>query len=280
MASIINTSTTLGGIATEGDSSNELKIQTDGTDAISIDGSQVVTFAAPIVFPAGTASTPAITTTGDTNTGIFFPGADRIGFAEGGAQCGEFDASGNFQFNSGYGSVATAYGCRAWVNFNGAGTLTGTYSQSGTTITVTITSHGLSQGKSVYITFQSGTASAEAFTVTSVTNANVFVVTSATSRTTSGNCTLATVIRASGNVSSITDNGTGDYTVNFTTAMPDANYAIVTTGQRNSAGGITDTGIYGGAASTLTTSTARISTLNGAATATEDLPVVCVAIFR
>ena len=31
-------------------------------------------------------------------------------------------------------------------------------------------------------------------------------------------------IRASGNVSSITDNGTGNYTVNFTTAMPDANY--------------------------------------------------------
>ena len=33
-------------------------------------------------------------------------------------------------------------------------------------------------------------------------------------------------IRASGNVSSITDNGTGDYTVNFTSAMPDVNYAI------------------------------------------------------
>lgn len=33
-------------------------------------------------------------------------------------------------------------------------------------------------------------------------------------------------IRASGNVSSITDNATGDYTVNFTTAMPDANYAF------------------------------------------------------
>jgi hypothetical protein len=32
-------------------------------------------------------------------------------------------------------------------------------------------------------------------------------------------------IRASGNVSSITDNGTGDYTVNFTTNMEDANYA-------------------------------------------------------
>jgi hypothetical protein len=34
-------------------------------------------------------------------------------------------------------------------------------------------------------------------------------------------------IRASGNVSSITDNGVGDYTVNFTAAMPDANYAAV-----------------------------------------------------
>jgi hypothetical protein len=63
--------------------------------------------------------------------------------------------SGNLQFNSGYGSVATAYGCRAWVNFNGTGTV---------------------------------------------------------------------AIRGSGNVSSITDNGTGDYTVNFTTAMPDVNY--------------------------------------------------------
>ena len=33
------------------------------------------------------------------------------------------DSSGNLQFNSGYGSVATAYGCRAWVNFNGTGTV-------------------------------------------------------------------------------------------------------------------------------------------------------------
>lgn len=39
------------------------------------------------------------------------------------------------------------------------------------------------------------------------------------------NGTGTVAIRASGNVSSITDNGTGDYTVNFTTAMPDASYA-------------------------------------------------------
>jgi hypothetical protein len=37
--------------------------------------------------------------------------------------------------------------------------------------------------------------------------------------------TTPPTIRASGNVSSVTKNGTGDYTVNFTTAMPDANYA-------------------------------------------------------
>lgn len=41
------------------------------------------------------------------------------------------------------------------------------------------------------------------------------------------NGTGTIAIRASGNVSSITDNGTGDFTVNFTTALPDANYAPV-----------------------------------------------------
>jgi hypothetical protein len=40
------------------------------------------------------------------------------------------------------------------------------------------------------------------------------------------NGTGTVAIRASGNVSSITDNGTGNYTVNFTTAMPDANYSV------------------------------------------------------
>jgi hypothetical protein len=73
----------------------------------------------------------------------------------------DLQPSGNFRFNSGYGSVATAYGCRAWVNFNGTGTV---------------------------------------------------------------------AIRASGNVSSITDNGTGNYSVNLATAMPDSNYAAIGSG--------------------------------------------------
>jgi hypothetical protein len=44
---------------------------------------------------AGTAAAPAITTTGDTNTGIFFPAADTIAFSEGGAEAMRIDSSGN-----------------------------------------------------------------------------------------------------------------------------------------------------------------------------------------
>jgi hypothetical protein len=43
---------------------------------------------------AGTVGAPAITTTGDTNTGIFFPAADTIAFAEGGAEVARFDSNG------------------------------------------------------------------------------------------------------------------------------------------------------------------------------------------
>jgi hypothetical protein len=48
------------------------------------------------------------------------------------------------------------------------------------------------------------------------------------------NGTGTVAIRAAGNVSSITDNGTGSYAVNFATAMPDANYAKVATASNNS----------------------------------------------
>jgi hypothetical protein len=48
-----------------------------------------------VVFPAGAVGTPAITTTGDTNTGIFFPAADTIAFAEGGTEAMRLDSAGN-----------------------------------------------------------------------------------------------------------------------------------------------------------------------------------------
>lgn len=55
-------------------------------------------------FSAGTAAAPAITTTGDTNTGIFFPAADTIAFSEGGAEAMRIDSSGNL----GIGATAPA----------------------------------------------------------------------------------------------------------------------------------------------------------------------------
>ena len=45
-------------------------------------------------FSAGTAAAPSITTTGDTNTGIFFPAADTIAFTEGGVEALRIDSSG------------------------------------------------------------------------------------------------------------------------------------------------------------------------------------------
>jgi hypothetical protein len=78
-----------------------------GTASININGTVGATTASTGAFTtlsatgvttvqAGTVSAPAITTTGDTNTGIFFPAADTIAFAEGGAEAGRFDSSGNF----------------------------------------------------------------------------------------------------------------------------------------------------------------------------------------
>jgi len=119
-------------------------------------------------------------------------------------------AAGLFQFNSGYGSVATAYGCRAWVNFNGTGT---------------------------------------------------------------------PAIRASGNVSSITDNGTGDYTVNFTTAMPDANYAGILGPQAINAFGADNSFTWYAGDQITTSMRVAVETIAGGYTPI-DAPNVTVSIFR
>jgi hypothetical protein len=51
-------------------------------------------------FSAGTVSAPSITTSGDTNTGIFFPAADTIAFTEGGVESGRFTSTGALQLNN------------------------------------------------------------------------------------------------------------------------------------------------------------------------------------
>ena len=52
------------------------------------------TFTGVLSSPAGTAAAPAITTTGDTNTGIFFPAADTIAFTEGGVEAMRITSAG------------------------------------------------------------------------------------------------------------------------------------------------------------------------------------------
>lgn len=207
---------------------------------------------------------------------------------------GNHSIAGTLQFNSGYGSVATAYGCRAWVNFNGAANtnLTGTYSQSGTTVTVTATAHGLLQGSVIYADITSGTGVDGTYTVTGVTDANTFTYTAGTSLTTSGNVTLVrSTIRGSGNVSSVADNAQGDYTVNFTTAMPDANYCTVVSVWNSQNDGSTDA--YGAVraivgqvkgASGITTGAvgvqSTITATDTSAGARGDMSGVFVAVFR
>ncbi len=82
----------------------------------------------------------------------------------------------------------------------------------------------------------------------------------------------AVSIRGSGNVTSITDNGTGNYTVNFTTAMPDANFATVVAASRVGADG------YAGVANNRTTTS--VSVLTYEAGNFVDQAEVSVAVFR
>jgi len=63
---------------------------------LAVAGTLTVTGSATVEFADGSAASPSITNDGDTNTGIFFPSADTIAFAEGGAEVARFDSSGNF----------------------------------------------------------------------------------------------------------------------------------------------------------------------------------------
>ena len=90
------------------------------------------------------------------------------------------------------------------------------------------------------------------------------------------NGTGTVAIRASYNVSSITDNGTGEYTVNFTTAMPDANYSASGLCQRGSPPRWLHLSSQAGPT---TTSSVRVSITDYTANA-GDSDYVTVAIFR
>jgi hypothetical protein len=93
------------------------------------------------------------------------------------------------------------------------------------------------------------------------------------------NGTGTVAIRASGNVSSITDNGLGDYTVNFTTAMPDANYAFNFAGDiQGGSGGFLM--CINSSVSAPATSSLRIRSFSQPSFASSDVLNACVSIFR
>jgi hypothetical protein len=98
------------------------------------------------------------------------------------------------------------------------------------------------------------------------------------------NGTGTVAIRASGNVSSITDNGTGDYTVNFTTAMTDANYSVAYScamySTINNSSTVLIYGSLAGGASGKTSSALRIKTGEPQTTTFHDNAEVNVSIFR
>jgi hypothetical protein len=151
--------------------------------------------------------------------------------------------------------TAPIFGVRAWVNFDGttSADIGGTYARSGTTVTVTTSvDHGLIVGHKAFLDFTSGGASDGAFVVTGVTSNTIFTVTHGTSGSIpNGNVTLSRrLIRASGNVANVSLLGAGQYAVNFTTALPDANYAR--SGFANFASGAV-AGLVGGNSTTQTT---------------------------
>lgn len=86
-------------------------------------------------------------------------------------------------------------------------------------------------------------------------------------------------IIGSGNFSSITDNGTGNYTLNFTTSMPDDTYSVVASGGGNNVSysnlilGVPSGGVY-------TTAAIQIVATVGGGSSTADAPLLSVAIFR
>jgi hypothetical protein len=199
------------GLKTTGGNDGILAFQNNGTESMRIDASGNITVKDKIQF--GTDAQTNIQAGGTSDVDLIVAADTNLRFETATNEQARITSAGLFQFNSGYGSVATAYGCRAWVNFNGTGTV---------------------------------------------------------------------AIRASGNVSSITDNGTGDYTVNFTNAMPDINFC--SQGFSWASGKNASPIILGARASTTaphTTSTVRVTTHdNFSESVLFDADYVCVAVFR
>lgn len=193
------------------------------------------TLTGAVLHPRGSAGAPSISFTGDTNNGIFSPGADTVAVATNGLEWLRVTSSGGLLIGTttAGGNVTIANGLNVgWLN--GSGTYA--VGASGASILKFSDNHfyfdNWDSGDSIF----RGNSSV----VLAQIKAN------GTFQFNSGYGSSATAygcrawvnfagatgsINASGNVSSVTRNGTGDYTVTFTNAMPDANYTVTATAQ-------------------------------------------------
>jgi hypothetical protein len=248
-------------------------------------------------FSAGTAAAPAITTTGDTNTGMFFPAADIIAFTDGGTERMRIDSSGNvgigtsspsnklsvvggrtnltannetFSLGVQYGSATGLY----YVGATNSATPDLVFSQVGGVERMRVTNDGgISFGSSGTAYGTSGQILTSAGNAPPTWQANQGAKAWVQYDTNTG------TISGSFNVSSITLGSTGITTVNFTTAMPNTNYAfnLSSTGD----GQVAVIYLNGTKASAMTTTTLRISTAywTGTSFASSNVSALSVAIF-
>ena len=233
----------------------------------------------------GSAGTPSLQGT-DTNTGMFFPAADTIAFAEGGTEVMRIDSSGNVGI--GTSSPAQKLDVSGLIRSNNGGsanfalfdgTTTGQLQQNSNTIYLNSNSDSASPGQFIFRSSNSFTEQMR-ITTTGLLQFNSGYGSAATAygcrAWVNFNGTGTVAIRASGNVTSITDNGTGEYTINFTTAMPDANYATVLGGNWSGTAAITS---IAAASPTYSTSAVKVQIVDRNGTA-QDISIVSAAIIR
>lgn len=139
-------------------------------------------------------------------------------------------------------SVAPVSPVKAWGNLAANIGGSGTYSRTGNTITVSMTGHGMTTGQGAQLDFTTGTAT-DAYYIVTVVDANTFTVTDPVSGSTSGSVQRLTLLRGGLGVSVAARIATGIYEITLSPAMPDANYAVIVSGNQtgdDSAGDLND----------------------------------------
>lgn len=110
---------------------------------------------------------------------------------------------------------------------SGPGDVGETYSQSGTTVTVTSNNHGLRANDTIYAMFLSGTATNNFFTIATVPTTNTYTFTRSSATTSGSYITYYNYIaNTPGNIRLISSNANGTYVVHFDTGMTNNNYFI------------------------------------------------------